>query len=70
MKKWTKSMFQIKGYFTGSRLAGRENEYLYKITYNGQDFGDMRFTSEAKASKWLGEWLKKANDIRRKVEGK
>ena len=68
MEKWKKSDFEIKGRFTGSRLAGRENEYVYEVFYNGKNMGGYMFSSKAKANEWLGKFLKKANDIREKAE--
>ena len=64
MIPWKKSDFVIKGRRTGSRLAGRENEYVYEIFYNGKLLSDRQFTSKAKANEWLGDFLKYANEVR------
>ena len=68
MKPWTKKDFEIKGRFTGSQLKGRENEYIYEIFFGNKQMGDYRFTSKAKANAWLGEFLRKANKLRRKYD--
>ena len=66
LTKWTKNDFEIKGRRTGSRLAGMENEYIYEIFWNGKALEDgystRRFTSKAKASQWLGRFIKMRND--------
>lgn len=61
MTKWTKKDFEVVGRRTGSRLAGRENEYIYEIFWNGQNLGKS-FTSKAKANQWLGRFIKIRND--------
>ncbi len=64
MKPWRKKDFEIRGRFTGSRLAGRENEFVYEIFWNGKQFPDLRFSSKRAASDWLGRFLAKANALR------
>lgn len=63
-EKWTQSDFDIRGRRTGSRLAGRENQYIYEIFYKDERMGEMMFTSKERASYWLSGWLKKMNHIR------
>ena len=65
MKKLTQKEFEIKGRFTGSRLAGREHEFIYEIFYNGKRLGDYNFTSKAKARTWLGKFVKIVNEMRK-----
>jgi len=69
MKPWKKSQFEIKGRRTGSRLANRENEYVYEvfIKETGKQVGDVRFTSKKSAIEWLTKFLAKANAIREKA---
>lgn len=64
MSKWRKKDFQIVGRRTGSVLRGRENEYVYEIFWQGKRLGDYMFTSKRKADTWLGQFLRKANEIR------
>lgn len=57
---FTKKDFTIKGRFTGCRLQGRENEFVYNIYMsNGNRLTDMDFTSKAKANEFLSAVLKK-----------
>lgn len=67
MEKWKKADFEIKGRRTGSRLAGRENEYIYEIYWNGKSLGNS-FTSKVKASKWLGKFIKMRNDLAKEAK--
>ena len=55
---FTKKDFTIKGRFTGNRLAGHENEFLYHIEINGRWLSSQEFTSKAKADKYLSAVLK------------
>ena len=67
--KWYKKDFVIRGYFTGSRLRGHEHEYLYDIYWEGKLFA-RGFSSKAKAEAWLGDFLKKANALRKEAYAK
>ena len=63
-----KSEFEIRGKKTGSRLAGKENEYVYKVYYNGKPLGkdgvDYTFNSKSNASQWIGKAVNKMNELR------
>ena len=67
MKKYKVKDFEIAGQFTHSQLRGRENEYIYKIYWNGKDLG-RQFTSKRSAQEWLSKTVKIMNAIIEKKE--
>ena len=67
-KPVTKSAFTFKMRTPyGGRLQGYENAYVYDVCYNGQYICDdaKGFTSKAKASQWLGKFLRDYNTWRK-----
>lgn len=68
MKKLVKADFNIVGHFTGSRLAGREHQFLYDVYYNGQQLNRYGFTSKKRASAWLGALVRECNATGKRPE--
>lgn len=64
-KPMTKSEFAIIPRLAyGGRLQGYENKYVYDVEYKGQllCYDAKGFSSKAKASAWLGAFLRSYND--------
>ena len=62
--KFKKSDFIIKGHFTGSKLYGRENQFLYQILMpNYHKLTDKEFTSKVAADKYLADVLREYNEM-------
>lgn len=59
--KMKKADFSISGHFTGSRLSGREHEYLYHVYYKEKQLDRYGYTSKRKADSWLGAIVREHN---------
>lgn len=61
----TRSDFLIAGRFSGSRLAGRENQFVYDVIAKGKGLAvKTGFPSKKSAEKWLRKTIKLANMIK------
>lgn len=69
IKPWTKKDFEIKSYRSGSQIKGKENEWLYKIYWNGKLLKDG-FSNKAEANKWLSKFIKTRNDSAKALKEK
>ena len=69
MKNWTKKDFRIEWRWHRGRLQGQENRGWYHIFWNGKEI-ESGFRTKKDAERWLGEWLKKANAIRKAMAEK
>ena len=62
--KILKKNFTIKSYRSGSRLAGRENEWLYKVvSADGTKEIKRGFSTYREADRWLSETVRIAKII-------
>lgn len=62
MTRYKVKDFSIEGYRTGSQLRGRENEYIYKIYWNGKDLG-KQFATKRHAQDFVSKFVKKVNEL-------
>lgn len=62
MKKYRVKDFEIRGYWTRSQLLGRENEYAYRIYWNGKDL-DKVYGTKRDAQRFVSSFVKKANTL-------
>lgn len=66
MKNWTKKDFSIEWRWHRGRLQGQENRGWYHIFYQGREC-NSGFRTKKDAERWLGDFLKKANTLRKQA---
>lgn len=77
-EKWTAKDFSFKWVWNRGRLQGQENNGYYVIVWKNKGrmadnkHHDYKFRTKEDAKRWLGQFLKKANAIRKQafVEGR
>ena len=67
-ERWTKKDFTIKWGWHRGRLQGQENRGWYEIYWNKTGkLIEQGFPNKKWAEKWLGDFLKKANKLRKEA---